>query len=166
MRSLHIPAEKLPPELHQQLSKVEPCVDGRIKYYPCLVVLKSGDQLDRVYMVPEAVYLDYWGVYPEDDPQKKCVYVQDIRVIKESPSRLPLPFAKRLYEAGESGMGYYIFTIVFSDGFRQAYQTGDAIDFLQYPAGYSPTDIVDVLPHEGRDVSHLFGAKYYWCLHA
>ena len=166
MRSRHVPAEKLTSELEQQLSNIEPSVDGRLSYYPCLLELKSGVKLDYVYMVPEVTYVDYWGVYPEDDPQKKCVYVRDIRMIKESPSRLPLPIAKRLYEAGESGMGYCVFTIVFSDGFRQAYQTGNAIDFVQYPAGYRPIDIVDVLPHAGREASHLFGAEYYWCLYA
>src|SRR6266571_2281583 len=33
---------------------------------------------------------------------------------------------------------------------RQAYGAGNAVDFIHYPEGKTSSDVVDVLPHEGR----------------
>jgi hypothetical protein len=65
---------------------------------------------------------------------------------------------------GESGMGYTIFTVVFADGSRQAYSCGNAVDFIRYPEGAGPKDVVDVLPHEGRNAEPVRCPEYYWCL--
>jgi hypothetical protein len=47
-------------------------------------------------------------------------------------------------------MGYTIFTVVFADGLRQACVTGNAVDFIRYPPGKSPKDVVKVLPARGQ----------------
>jgi hypothetical protein len=85
--------------------------------------------------------------------------------ISESPSRLPVDIANELYKAGESGMGYCAFLLEFKDGSRQAYVTGNAVDFIPMPNGKSLGDITRVIPHEGRnDENSLSGHKYFWCL--
>jgi hypothetical protein len=43
---------------------IEPSQGGELAYYPIRAVLKSGEFLDTVYIVPEKPYLKYWGVYP------------------------------------------------------------------------------------------------------
>jgi hypothetical protein len=115
-----------------------------------------------VYVVADGLYIKYWGVYPEQDRHKSYIYVSDVEAFAESPRRLPAQFANKLYASGESGMGYTIFTVVFSDGSRQAYGTGNAVDFIRYPKG--PSDVSDVLPHEGRKANPVPAPKYYWCL--
>jgi hypothetical protein len=64
-------------------------------------------------------------------------------------------------------MGYTIFTLVFSDGLTQACGTGNAIDFIRYPANKGPDDVVAVLPHEGRrDDSLVSMPDYTWCIYS
>ena len=62
-------------------------------------------------------------------------------------------------------MGYMVFTVVFSDGSRQAYLTGGLVDFIDYPPLRGPKDVIDVLPHVGRDANPLHGPKCYWCIY-
>ncbi len=66
---------------------------------------------------------------------------------RDSPARLPARFANKLYRHGESGLGYTIFTVVFADGEKQACVTGNALDFIRYPHGKGPIDVVAVIPH-------------------
>jgi hypothetical protein len=110
------------------LDAITPSVDGDLKYYPCLVRFSDGTEVDRVYVVSEAPYIKHWGVYPGQDRHKVEILVSDVASLTESPSRLPPQFANQLYKAGESGMGYTIFTVVFSDGSRQAYLTRTALN--------------------------------------
>ncbi len=42
-------------------------------------------------------------------------------------------------------MGYTVFTSVFADDSRQAYGTGNAVDFISYPVGKGQDDVLDVL---------------------
>ena len=70
--------------------------------------------------------------------------------LAESPRRLPAQFANKLYKSGESGMGYTIFTVIFADGSRQAYGTGNAVDFISYPEGKGQMDVVDCAAPRGK----------------
>ncbi len=64
-------------------------------------------------------------------------------------------------------MGYTIFTIVFVDGTQQACVAGNAIDFVRYPQGKGPGDVVAVHPHEGRNADPLVQVPpYCWCLYS
>ena len=103
--------------LHKQLHAIEPSRDRWMEYKPCAVVRKDGE---RVYVADYAPYIRMWGVTPEEDQGKKCVAIQDVVKIEESPFRLPARFANQIYKAGESGMGYCIFTVQFDDGSSQA----------------------------------------------
>jgi len=63
-------------------------------------------------------------------------------------------------------MGGCFFVLIFKSGHKQAYVTGNALDFLPYPAGLGPTDVVAVEPHVGRHApSQLSGLNYHWCLY-
>jgi hypothetical protein len=158
---------QLPLHIREGLKNIEPSGDGELLYHPCTAVLNSGEVVDHVYIVSEKPYLKYWGVYPEDDNGKASIRIEDVASVQDSPSRLPARFANEIYENGESGMGYTIFTVVFADGSRQACVTGGAVDFIQYPTGKSPKDIVAVLPHEGRQAETLVdGHRWHWCLYS
>jgi hypothetical protein len=156
----------LPPHLRAALTSIVPSEDGELAYYPCRVTLTSGVILDAVYVEPEQPYLRAWDVYPENDPGKRVVRIEEVAAIEDSPMRLPVRFANEIYRDGESGMGYTAFTIVFADGQRQAYISGNAVDFIQYPDGKGPNDVVGVLTHQGRESSPLQAPEWYWCLYS
>ena len=154
------------PHIREALKTIEPSRDGELVYYPCRTVLKSGEACDTVYIVPEKPYMKYWGVYPENDSGKRWIRMEDIAEVQESPTRLPAQFANEIYKDGESGMGYTIFTVVFADGVRQACVSGNAVDFIQFPIGKGPKDVVKVIPHEGREASLVKSPEWYWCLYS
>ncbi len=157
----------LVPHVREALKSIEPSRDGELIYYPCRAVLKSGESCDSVYIVSEKPYVKYWGVYPENDPGKRWIRMEDIAEVQESPIRLPAQFANEIYRNGESGMGYTIFTVVFADGARQACLTGGAVDFIQYPTGQGPKDVVRVITHKcRRDDSLVKSPQWYWCLYS
>jgi hypothetical protein len=106
------------------------------------------------------------GVYPEDDRGKRHIRIEDVLKVEESPTRLPAHFAKEIYKHGESGMGYTIFTVLFSDGSRQACVTGGAVDFVRYPEGKGPEDVIEVLPHKGRNAQPVRAPDWYSCLYS
>jgi hypothetical protein len=155
--------------LSVQLGLVEQSGDDAFRYSPCEVTLRSGQNVDRVYVAEAKRFLNYWG----DDPKRQTLALGDVAQIRSSPARLPAKLANKLYSAGESGMGYVVFTIVMSDGTRLPFVTGNAVDFPNWPAGSDPTQAVDVLPHTGRE--HFTSpqpdpakgsASYYWCLYS
>jgi hypothetical protein len=149
----------------QMLERIEPSVEGPdLRYYPCAATLKSGTVMECVYLCEPTPWFALWGVWPEDDPGKQSISVEDIAELRESTYRLPARFANRLYRAGESGMGYTIFVVEFRDGTRAAYGTGNAVDFITYPPGQSAATVVKVLPHEGRMEQKLSTPDFTWCL--
>jgi hypothetical protein len=161
---------RLSSHLKAQLEAITPSIDGELEYYPCLVRLNDGTEMDRVYVVSEEQYVRQWILYPDQDSGKVEVRIGDVVSIIESPSRLPARFANELYRAGESGMGYTVFTVVFSKRFglfpsRRDFVSGNAIDFIEYPPGRGPDDVTAVLPHVGRrDAGFRPGPKYSWCI--
>jgi hypothetical protein len=155
---------KFPDELQDDLSAITPSRNRDLTYWPCAARMKDGTVLVCVYVVPEGPYIRHWGLYPQQDRGKSYILLSDVDALAESPRRLPAQFASKLYKSGESGMGYTIFTVVFADGSRQAYGTGNAVDFIRYPEGKGQSDVVDVLPHEGRNAEPVSCPEYYWCL--
>ncbi len=153
----------LTPELARQLGTVPKTAN---LYYPCLATLNSGATLDFVYLAEAEQWFAEWGVWPDEDPGKRSIAIEKIARVQDSPSRLPAWAAEKLYEAGESGMGYTIFTLCFAGGAKQAYGTGNAIDFVSYPIGQSASTIVEVLPHEGKEQAPRKCPDYVWCLYS
>ena len=164
---------KLSPELKRQLAAIIPSVEPIVglAYYPCVATLNDGTLLDRVYLVSHVPWIKLWGVYPSQDQGKSELHLSDVASIADSPSRLPARFANELYAAGESGMGYTLFTVVFQgetpeSQTRQAYLTGNAVDFIEYPPGKGPQDVHSVLPHTGRDSNYRNAPAYCWCFYS
>jgi hypothetical protein len=157
----------LPRHIQEGLQGVEPTHDGDLMYFPCSVTLTSGDVLDTVYFMPERPAMKMWEPYLQTDGAKRLIRVENVAEVRDSSRRIPASFANELYQHGESGMGYTIFTVVFSDGVRQACVTGNGVDFIQYPPGKGPLDVTAVIPHEGRrDDSLVKAPPSYWCIYA
>jgi hypothetical protein len=157
----------LPLHIRESLKAIQPSGDEKLAYFPCRATLSDGRVLDTVYIVAEEPYIKYWGIWPEQDNGKKWIRIEQVQRVEDSPTRLPARFANELYESGESGRGYTVFTVVFADGHEQACVTGNALDFISYPPGKGPLDVVDVIPHKGkRDASLVTSPEWYWCLHS
>lgn len=151
--------------LKEQLDHIVPSENGSLGYYPCCVTLKNGQAVDRVFIVAAQPYIEQWGIWPDQDSHKHEVQLEDVAEIQESTSRLPARFANELYLAGESGMGYTVFTVRFRDGTEKAYASGNAIDFISFPIGQTSADIIEVLPHVGRDRAVASNTPYFWCIY-
>ncbi len=159
---------KLSAAIRDDLAHIEPSIGmggANTRHFPCAAVLKSGKEIRCVCFMERGLYMREWGVRPEDDPGKKLIRLEDVACVTASPFRLPPAFATRLYAGGESGMGYQIFTVQFRDGFEQAYLLGNLVDFIDYPQGRSPDDVVNILPHKGRNSNPIPGPGYFWCLY-
>ena len=157
----------LPTRIQEVLQGIEPTQDGELTYFPCSTTLTTGDVLDTVYFMPERPVMKMWEAYLQTDGVKRLVPMENVAEVKDSPTRLPARFANELYRQGESGMGYTIFTVVFSDGTRQACVTGSGVDFIQYPPGKGPRDVTAVIPNEGRNSESLVKAPAsHWCIYA
>jgi hypothetical protein len=152
-------------QLRVQVGEVPASHDGGLAYRPCAVTLEDGSEDLAVYVVPYRPYIRVWGVRPEDDPGKRSVPVSRIRSVRDSPLRLPASLADELYAAGESGMGYTVFTVEFSNGATQAYVTGNAVDFIDPPVGCAARDARRVFPHRARDQARPVSVNYAWCIY-
>lgn len=153
------------PRLLTQLRDVLPSIDGEVEYRPCRVQLaESGEWRDRVYLVEAHSYVRLWGL--DHGGGREYVPIRSVLRIENSPTRLSPALANKLYAAGESGMGYCVFTLVARNGQRIPCLTGGAVDWVQLPDGLVPGDVVDVIPHEGRDEpTHAGTAPYAWSLY-
>lgn len=148
--------------LQQQLADITPSKDSVLKYYPCQVELKDGTVLDNVYIADYDSYISSYSVLPGDD---QLILIEDVIVIHDSPNRLPAKLANKLYNAGESGMGYCVFRLLYDTGDTFDVLTGNAVDFVPSPEDLSVNHIVDVLPHEGSRQDYTEGLSYSWCLY-
>ncbi len=133
--------------LANELKSIEPSYAKHTKLYPCLATLTDGRQIDGVYMLDAGAFLKI------DDLGNRIVLpLARVAHIEDSPTRLPAKIADHIYRAGEYGMGYYVFTLVFADGARLPCRTGDLVDFLDLPDGYSVHKVIRALPHVGQKV--------------
>lgn len=151
-------------KLKNQLLEVKPSRDWTMEYRPCKVKLNSGEILDRVYLSESEAYMKTWGVMPDQDSGKRYVLIEDIEEISESPFRMPVDLANKLYEAGESGMGYCLYKMKFDNGKTVDVVTGNAVDFPPFPNGLRTENIKDVFPHQGSRKNPTNSPDYTWCL--
>jgi len=151
-----------------QLSVIEPSVRGGCYVYPGAAILKDGTFLNCVYFATMSTYRRLFGLdHPSASPVSKWLSPQDIASIHQSSARLPAKFAREIYQAGESGMGYYMFTVKFSWWSSRAYVTSH-VDFIDYPPDKGPRNVRSVFPHVGnRKVAPPESQlKIYWCVFA
>lgn len=161
---------KIATSLYVRLLGIVPSIDqswgGIIQYYPCDVVMRDGTKRNRVYLVNARQWLVQWGPLPNEPLGEHVLDVQDVIEVRESISRLLPRFANKLYAAGETGMGYNIFTVHFDDGTSTVHSGGNTVDFIQYPPGKSARHVVDVTPFT-RDRAFPpdmeLRPEYFWC---
>lgn len=101
----------------------------------------------------------FWGSL-----QHRYVLIEDVTEIKESPNRLRPELANKIYNAGESGMGYCLYKLVLDNGQTIDVGVGNAVDFVPLPEGLTTKNIKDVLPHQASRKNFVNGPEYYWCL--
>jgi hypothetical protein len=127
-----------PAKFLQQLDAIESGVWGT----PCAVTLEDGSCHDVCLAWENQRYSD------------KGTWLNPNRVseVRQCQWRLPAKFARIIHDAGESGMGYHIYVVELSDGTNFVHLAGNLIiDLLNFPFGYGPKDVVNVLPHQGRE---------------
>jgi len=102
--------------LDSQLALIEPSITASGCYvYPGAATLKDGTFLNCVYFATTSAYHRVYGSdHPSSNPSALWISPRDVASIRQSPARLPAKFANEIYRAGESGMGYYMFTVQFS----------------------------------------------------
>ncbi len=153
-----------------QLKAVEPSFDKwtSMKYRPCRITTTDGRIFDRVYVQELSDLEKGWGI-PEVTLRQAPLRIEHIKQIESSPLRLPARLANRLYDAGESGMGYFVFTIQLKDGRRLPYVTGNAVDFPNWPPGVIPEMIDDFAKGYEEKFRHRHPTKFeqsadiIWC---
>lgn len=124
----------------QKLGKIVPGVWG----WPCAVTLGDGSTHEICLAWENKRYSD----------KGQWLNPHDVMDIRECDSRMPARFARAIHDAGESGMGYHIYVVELSDGTSFVHVAGNlVIDLLNLPAGYTSRDVVNVLPHAGRERS-------------
>jgi hypothetical protein len=143
-------------ELTAALRAIEPSRCYAEVLRPCTLILRDGSTVVRALASEEArgFQTDGW-IHPDE--------VAEVRLCRY---RMPAHLASRLYAAGESGMGYEIFTLDLRSGQSLVFVTGNLVDFPDLPEGVTTDDILDVHPHEGRERSQREGyrgsAKFRW----
>lgn len=158
----------IPAHLKEQFQAIKSSYMFGIELKPCSVKDKDGRIFPCVLIVNAEPYAKMWANWPEDmDVPKRCVFLKDVVSIFPSPYRLPLKISQRLYDEGESCMGGTFFTLIFRDGFRQAYSTGNLLDFIFYPEGEGrgPEDIVDAEFHTRDEIPKLQTPFVTFCLY-
>lgn len=133
----------------EQLSRIEPSISNGVRLYPCSVKLRDGKLLDCVYMIEAEDFRRRTHFEHPEDFGGRSVNVEDVASILDSRQRLPARFANQLYDAGESGMGYWSFVVMFRWWRRKRF-TATSIDFINYPLGMGPSDVKGVQPQIGK----------------
>lgn len=155
-------------DLYRQLTRIapSPSVGG---LYPCRVITKSGKTIDRVFMsevpadwCPAVLGPEFRVSMRGLERESPLLPVEDIASIEESPYRLSPRLVAKLHE---SGMGFCIYTLVFSDGQRHTHLSlASWMDFTELPEGMTGSDVIDAIseprgtPYEGE------GSKPYDCI--
>jgi hypothetical protein len=126
----------------RMLSIIEPSApQAGLLHYPCRIQTASGEWIERVICVHDSrgFATDTW-IHPDD-----------VVAISESDRRLPAGLATKLYQAGESGMGYECFEVSAHNHEDFACITYNVVDFPDLPDTVRTKDIRNVFPHRGRE---------------
>ena len=159
-------ATELSTNLRLQLDLIEPSESwfGLLRY-PCAAELRDGTVLNCVYFVDLATFeRTQPGKQPEEAYGPRYVSPDRVASIRESPLRLPARFANEIYRAGEAGMGYFDFCLVFSFWCRRDYVVG-LVDFLEYPRWYGPADVKAVILYRNKRKPRR-QPETWWCVFA
>jgi hypothetical protein len=140
-----VSGQPLAPDLRRDLEAIEPCLTLGKTIRPCSVHFRDGSILHRAYVMSEAEARGW-------ELAARAVGLDEAVSIVESPFRLPARVAQKLYDAGETGMGWHAFTLLLRDGTKLACTTGNLLDFLDLPPGVHPEDVRDAAAADGMFV--------------
>ena len=153
----------------RQLECIEPSFNGTTHFYPCLVRLRNGSVHENCLIVDDRESFQKWrqsfqksAFNPSSEAFKQDVKIDDVIEILDSSNRLPKRFADQIYKVGESGMGYFCFTVRFITGLSYVYYTGSIVDFIEYPKGMTTMEVVSVGP-ASQVKTYLRDVPYVWC---
>src|SRR4051794_35174533 len=105
-------------ELTEAFRKIEPSNTNHEILRPCTIILRNGTVVPKVLASEDARgFQTDWWIHPDE-----------VAEVRPSIERMPAPLAKKLYSAGESGMGYEIFTMVLKSGETLVFVTGNIVD--------------------------------------
>ena len=140
------------------IEAIEPSINEYRQLHPCQLILKDGRCIPRAICVEDhrGFVTDSW------------IHPNSVQQVIPSLERMPASLATELYSAGESGMGYQLFTMKMKDGTSHVYVTGNIVEFPDFPDGYGTLDIEDVYPHQGREKTKLGyrqARSVEWCFY-
>ena len=113
--------QPLSPQNAASLAMIEPSYLGGAALYPCEVVLHDGGTWPRVYVVEAEQFACIGDWQWKSNGTGGWLPVENIASLRECPGRLPASFATQLHREGETGMGYFAFSLGLRDdgaGFR------------------------------------------------
>lgn len=136
------------------LMRIPPSKHRDAEFRPAQLRLRDATVVRCAYVMTADTFRAHFGTNA-DGPD--FIAIDEVEAIKECPHRLPAEFATRIHNEGETGMGYCLFTVKYSDGTKTVFNTSSTgLDFVDYPPGKSPADVVDVIPHSGS-IADIFG---------
>jgi hypothetical protein len=160
-------APLLPPDLLEQVESVPISVHPFFDYRPCRVTLRDGRVLDRVYLSEVRLYYTQLVSDPHSPAPGQMIDMREVVKVEESPDRLPIDFANKMYLHGESSIGLRRFKLELKDGRELFCLTGKPVDFVDLPDGVKPADILELHPHaRAPEESYDCGSReFFWCLY-
>lgn len=185
---------RIPPistALYEKLLRIPPLPDMRGGFQrACAALLADERQFDRVLFVeleaeipnvPRIRLFDPASSDPaehilavleqqsverrEIEAKESSIAIKDIVDVMPSPCRLPDEIYRKLSEAGETGMGYQLFDLHFSNGRTVRYLSGGFFAFPELPEGLTAEMIVAATPLDrGHSIEGAFGdAEFMRC---
>lgn len=103
-------------------------------------------------------------------PDLPQICASEVIAVEESPFRLPVQLANEAYQHGETGMGYWVFTLRLNDARELHYLAdGPSVDFPAFPPDVTPEMIRGIRVHERNETtpSDCQGmAEFFYCYHS
>ena len=142
--------ERLPKILKEQLKSIEPesisFSESEINIYPCAALLKNGNEINTLYLIPAFAANRCWWIKKENN----IIKTTEIEKIIPSKYRLPAKFSNKIQCSGESGMGYTSGTFAMSDGKELNWVASETFEFPELPIEYNISDIIQVNMHKSN----------------
>lgn len=162
------PAKPLPDWLSRKLLEIPHSKTPHefLPYLPAEVLLDDNTSIDRV------IFYGYNALHREfgNQRQEPLIALERVRDVKPSRSQLAPRFVQMVVPHSEV-WGIYCFTLIMDDSKEVYYETGEPVDFLSFPPGYGPTNVVGVRTgrvefvtfSQARSIWH--GSEFSWCLY-
>ena len=137
-----MPCNTASTEFLWMLASIEPTkVTESVFHYPCRIRLRDGSWVDRAICTEDARgFTGDWWIHPDD-----------VAEIVPSDKRLPAALASKLYQTGESGMGYECFEVKVEGYENFSCVTYNVVDFPALPDEVTTKQILNVYPHRGQE---------------